>query len=135
MRPAAAATSSASAAYVVDGDTVDLTNGAGVRLVQVDTPEVYALPECYGEQASAAAGRLPPRGTRVRLYREPRTDAVDRYGRLLRYVVRARILVGDRLMFTTDSSYPVLTQGYGTTVAMAGGSRLAQFVALEGHDR
>ena len=28
-----------------------------------------------------------------------------------RYVVRARILVGDRLMFTT-SSYPVLTKGH-----------------------
>ena len=35
-----------------------------------------------------------------------------------RYAVRARILVGDRLMFATDSSYPVLTQGHGTTVAM-----------------
>jgi putative lipoprotein len=35
-----------------------------------------------------------------------------------RYAVRARILDGDRLMFTTDTSYPVLTQGNGTTVAM-----------------
>jgi putative lipoprotein len=35
-----------------------------------------------------------------------------------RYVVRGRILEGDRLMFTTDASYPVLTQGHGTTVAM-----------------
>jgi heat shock protein HslJ len=35
-----------------------------------------------------------------------------------RYAVCARILVGDRLMFATDSSYPVLTQGHGTTVAM-----------------
>jgi putative lipoprotein len=35
-----------------------------------------------------------------------------------RYAVRTRILVGDRLMFATDSSYPVLTQGHGTTVAM-----------------
>jgi putative lipoprotein len=35
-----------------------------------------------------------------------------------RYVVRGRILESDRLMFTTDASYPVLTQGHGTTVAM-----------------
>ena len=35
-----------------------------------------------------------------------------------RYVVRARILESDRLLFTTDTSYPVLTQGHGTTVAM-----------------
>ena len=38
---------------MVDGDTVDLTNGARVRLVQIDTLEVYYSPECYGEQASA----------------------------------------------------------------------------------
>ncbi len=27
--------------HVADGDTVDLTNGAKIRLVQIDTPEVY----------------------------------------------------------------------------------------------
>jgi endonuclease YncB( thermonuclease family) len=73
---------------VVDGDTVALANGARVRLVQIDTPEVYYSPECYGEQASAVTKHLLPAGTLVRLYREPRTDAVDQYGRLLRYVVR-----------------------------------------------
>jgi hypothetical protein len=31
-----------------------------------------------------------PQGTPVRLYPEPATDRVDAYGRLLRYVVRAR---------------------------------------------
>jgi endonuclease YncB( thermonuclease family) len=77
-------------ARVVDGDTLNLTNGARVRLVQIDTPEVYYSPECYGEQASTVAKRLLPPGTLVRLYREPRTDAVDKYGRLLRYVVRVR---------------------------------------------
>jgi endonuclease YncB( thermonuclease family) len=34
--------------------------------------------------------RLLPRGTLVRLLREPRTDSVDGYGRLLRYVIRVR---------------------------------------------
>jgi endonuclease YncB( thermonuclease family) len=75
-------------ARVVDGDTVALANGARVRLVQIDTPEVYYSPECYGEQASAVTKHLLPAGTLVRLYREPKTDAVDQYGRLLRYVVR-----------------------------------------------
>src|SRR5215471_15662963 len=73
---------------VADGDTVDLTNGAKIRLVQIDTPEVYFSPECYGRQASNLTKRLLPPGTLVRLTREPATDAVDRYGRLLRYVVR-----------------------------------------------
>src|SRR4051812_42103293 len=71
--------------HVADGDTVDLTNGQRVRLVQIDTPEVYFAPECYGEQASAITKRLLPPGTLVRLLPEPRTDTVDRYGRLLRY--------------------------------------------------
>jgi micrococcal nuclease len=75
---------------VVDGDTVDLTNGKRVRLVQIDTPEVYFAPECYAEQASELTKRLLPPGTVVRLVTEPATDAVDSYGRLLRYVVRAR---------------------------------------------
>ena len=64
-------------ARVVDGDTVALANGAHVRLVQIDTPEVYYSPECYGKQASAVTKHLLPAGTLVRLYREPKTDAVD----------------------------------------------------------
>jgi micrococcal nuclease len=76
--------------HVADGDTVDLTNGARVRLVQVDTPEVYFRPECYGRRASATTKRLLPPGTRVRLMIEPATDRSDEYGRLLRYVIRVR---------------------------------------------
>ncbi len=76
--------------HVADGDTVDLTNGQKVRLVQIDTPEVYFTPECYGKQASALTKRLLPPGTLVRLLPEPATDLVDQYGRILRYVVRVR---------------------------------------------
>src|SRR5436190_5041173 len=77
-------------ARVVDGDTVYLTSGAKVRLVQIDTPEVYFGLECWGRQASAETKRLLQPGTLVRLAPEPATDRVDRYGRLLRYVVRVR---------------------------------------------
>ena len=75
---------------VIDGDTIALSNGAHVRLVQVDTPEVYFQSECYGRQASRVTKSLLPLGTAVRLVPEPATDLVDGYGRLLRYVVRAR---------------------------------------------
>jgi endonuclease YncB( thermonuclease family) len=75
-------------ARVVDGDTIDLTTGARVRLVQIDTPEVYARTECYGPEASRETKRLLPLGTSVRLETEPATDLVDQYGRLLRYVIR-----------------------------------------------
>jgi endonuclease YncB( thermonuclease family) len=74
--------------HVVDGDTIALRNGQRVRLVQIDTPEVFFGSECYGRAASAQAKRLLPAGVRVRLFAEPATDRVDQYGRLLRYVVR-----------------------------------------------
>src|SRR3954453_12028790 len=77
-------------AKVADGDTVTLGHGQRVRIVQIDTPEVYFGVECYGHAASAWMNRLLPIGTRVRLLTEPATDRVDQYGRLLRYIVRVR---------------------------------------------
>ena len=74
--------------HVADGDTVVLRGGITVRLVQIDTPEVYYRPECFGEQASDETKRLLHPGTVVRLVREPATSSADAYGRLLRYVVR-----------------------------------------------
>jgi endonuclease YncB( thermonuclease family) len=56
--------------HVADGDTVTLTNGARVRLVQIDTPEVFFGVECYGRRASEVTTRLLPPGTRVRLLPE-----------------------------------------------------------------
>jgi endonuclease YncB( thermonuclease family) len=76
--------------HVSDGDTVALRNGQRVRLVQIDTPEVFFGRECYGRAASLRTKPLLPPGARVRLFPEPATDRVDRYGRLLRYVVRVR---------------------------------------------
>jgi micrococcal nuclease len=69
---------------VVDGDTVVLSGIGKVRLIGIDTPEVYFHRECYGEEASAYAKRVLAPGTRVsyRIGVEPR----DRYGRALAYV-------------------------------------------------
>src|SRR5262245_12954602 len=72
---------------VVGGDTIALTNGQRVRLVQIDAPELHGG-ECYATQAAAMLGRMLPPGTRVRLAADPALDRVDRYGRLLRYVLR-----------------------------------------------
>jgi endonuclease YncB( thermonuclease family) len=76
--------------HVSDGDTVVLRSGQRVRLVQIDTPEVFFGLECYGRAASRRTKALLPAGTRVRLLPEPATDRVDDFGRLLRYVVRVR---------------------------------------------
>ncbi len=55
-----------------------------MRLIGVDTPEVYGAVECYGREASAYVRRLLPLGARVRyaLGVDPR----DRYGRALAYL-------------------------------------------------
>ncbi len=67
-----------------DGDTLLLEDGRRVRFVQVDAPELGV--ECWGDEAMAALDRLAPRGTEVRLERDPGLDDRDRHGRLLRYV-------------------------------------------------
>ena len=36
--------------HVADGDTVVLQSGATIRLVQIDTPEVFFRPECFGSR-------------------------------------------------------------------------------------
>src|SRR5215211_3900616 len=84
-----AASSGRSASYaverVIDGDTIVLTTGTHVRLVQIDAPELSSG-ECYATASrSKLAGLLPP-GTRVGLELDPRLDRVDRYGRTLAYV-------------------------------------------------
>jgi micrococcal nuclease len=85
-------------ARVIDGDTIVLTSGQHVRLVQIDTPETHGKRECYGAQASAALRKLLPRGTKVRLVRDPRLDDRDSYGRLLRYVFRGKTNLNLRLV-------------------------------------
>jgi micrococcal nuclease len=70
--------------WVNDGDTLTLTSGAKVRLVQIDAPELET--DCYGRPALKALIALAPKGTHVRLVRDPVLDDRDRYGRLLRYV-------------------------------------------------
>ena len=70
---------------VIDGDTIVVSSGAHVRLVQIDSPELSSG-ECYATAARSTLARLLPVGTRVRLELDPRLDHVDRYGRTLAYV-------------------------------------------------
>ena len=75
---------SAQVERVTDGDTIRLVGLGRVRLIGIDTPEVYGKQECYGKEASAFVKRLLAPGQTVtyRVGIEPR----DRYGRLLAYV-------------------------------------------------
>lgn len=76
-------------ARVLDGDTIRLRSGREVRLVQIDAPEI-GEDECYASEARGVLAALLPAGTPVRLASDPRLDAVDEYGRLLRYVFRGK---------------------------------------------
>jgi micrococcal nuclease len=90
LAPASGAEPTASrgtVASIYDGDTLSLTDGRRVRLLQIDTPELSGR-ECYSHAARKALAGIVPVGTRVRLEADSRLDAVDRYGRLLRYVHR-----------------------------------------------
>ena len=68
-------------ARVVDGDTVEMSTGATIRLIGIDTPEVG---QC-GYAPAAQRLRTLVEGQGVTLTPGARDD-VDRYGRLLRYL-------------------------------------------------
>ena len=67
-----------------DGDTLWLSGIGKVRLIGMDTPEVYFGAECFGREASAFVERTVPLGAEVR-YRLG-VEERDRYGRALAYV-------------------------------------------------
>jgi micrococcal nuclease len=85
--------------YVSDGDTVGVSLDGVVtriRLVGIDAPESKDPNEpqgCFGPRAAAIAERLLPPGRRVVVVTDPTQDRLDRYGRLLAYV----IVPGDRV--------------------------------------
>jgi len=78
---------------VVDGDTIHaLLAGSDekVRIIGLDSPETNkpGTPvECFAREATAAAKRLLPIGTHIRLQADPTQDSRDRYGRLLAHVI------------------------------------------------
>ena len=87
---------------VIDGDTIELTDGRKIRYLGVDTPEKN---ECFHHQASLKNTLLVMTGNynrpnKVRLYKG-KVDK-DRYGRYLRYVTAMgpgeEILVNDYLI-------------------------------------
>lgn len=75
---------------VTDGDTLKVRKSDGseedVRILGIDTPEVYPQVGCGGQEATASMARLAPVGSEVVLVSDPTQGNRDRYGRLLRYV-------------------------------------------------
>jgi endonuclease YncB( thermonuclease family) len=84
--PAIPAGDDATVTRVTDGDTIVVNGDTKVRLIGVDTPEVYFGAQCWGSNASGWTKAALPSGTRVRL--EYDNNRTDRYGRTLAYVHR-----------------------------------------------
>jgi hypothetical protein len=98
-----------SIARVVDGDTVDLSTGERVRLIGIDTPETG---QCGYREATDRLVALVT-GQPVTLEAGTR-DNLDKYGRLLRYVLvngvdSGGVLVSEGLAVPRYNS----TDGYG----------------------
>jgi endonuclease YncB( thermonuclease family) len=85
---------------VVDGDTLDVRKARGggdrIRILGIDTPEVFGGVECGGRAASALMKRIS-RG-KVRVTTDPNQPKRDRYGRLLAYVSKGGVDLGRRMV-------------------------------------
>ena len=81
--PTAVAANNVSKIY--DGDTITMSNGEKVRLLQIDTPELSSK-ECYGDRARAELVKLLSKSNNVKLTSDPKLDKTDSYGRSLRYI-------------------------------------------------
>ena len=88
---------------VIDGDTIELSNGDRVRYIGIDTPEKDI---CYFQEASQKNSELVL-NKQVKLEKD--VSETDRYGRLLRYVYIDNIFVNELLVregYANASSYP-----------------------------
>lgn len=98
-----------SVSRVIDGDTVELSDGRRLRYIGIDTPEIVhpTKPvECFGNEAKVANQKLVESKT-IRLVKD--ISNTDKYGRLLRYVYVDNIFVNDYLVrqgFAHASTYP-----------------------------
>ena len=96
--PAPAPAPAVTVARVVDGDTVEMSDGTTIRFIGIDTPEQG---ECGYDEATTRLSAL--------VLDQPVTltggarDDIDRYGRLLRYV---------DLMDGTDVNQTMVAEGY-----------------------
>jgi endonuclease YncB( thermonuclease family) len=79
--PTTVAVSTVRVTRVIDGDTVDVSDGSRIRLIGIDTPE---RGECGYAQATKYLEGLV--GVKAVVLVAGARDDVDRYGRLLRYV-------------------------------------------------
>jgi micrococcal nuclease len=99
---------------ITDGDTIRVAGLGRVRLIGVDTPEVFGGRECFEPEASAFVKRTLHQGDHVRL--RVGEEARDRYGRTLAYV---------RLPDGRSLNELLVKRGYARTLTIAPNTALA----------
>ena len=82
---------------IYDGDTVTLSTGERVRLLQIDTPELSPA-ECFADEARITLTKLLAGPGAIILKVDPGLDKVDKYGRLLRYIFKGSTNVNLRMV-------------------------------------
>ncbi len=83
---------------VIDGDTIELSDGRKVRYVGMDTPELHHPQkgvQCFGAQAYER-NRSLVEGKIVQMEKD--VSETDKYGRLLRYIWIDNILINKQLV-------------------------------------
>lgn len=82
---------------ITDGDTIRVSLERGpdtaVRLIGINSPEIG---DCYAEEAARGLADLAPVGTAIAMTRD--VSEVDEFGRLLRYLWRAGMLVNEEMV-------------------------------------
>jgi micrococcal nuclease len=106
------ASQSCTVAKVSDGDSIRCRDGARVRLIGIDAPELDQEP--FGPRSRAALERRLPAGAVVTL--EFDVQPRDRYGRLLAYVWRDGRLVNEQQV----------ADGYAATLTVPPNVRMAE---------
>lgn len=99
----------AQVAKVIDGDTIQLSDGRKLRYIGIDTPETVdprRSVECYGQQASEKNRELV---LGKEIIMEKDISDTDKFGRLLRYVYVGEVMINQLLIsegFARAKSYP-----------------------------
>lgn len=91
---------------VIDGDTIELSDGAKVRYIGINAPEVTKNRECFGEKAKQKNTDLVL-NKKVRLEKD--VSNKDKYERLLRYVYVDKNFINKTLVeqgFANAATYP-----------------------------
>lgn len=83
---------------VIDGDTIELTNGEKVRYIGMNTPEIKnrsGAVECFANEAKTRNEELV-KGKEVTLEKD--VSDKDKYGRWLRYVYVGNVMINRQLI-------------------------------------